>query len=361
MRYALFAGMFFVATVLTSPGSFDQAHAETFMREEKSQLLVPHLTSSDPQWEQMDDQQITYVAESGSSAPSQPWYERPSTVQQRPADEPVSQQGTQQAPARPWYQQQLPAATGAPPAARQPHVSVPVETRDIGGGRSGGVLPDMPQRGMPGRDMGPAGAAKQPPSGMPFDRGVGPGSVMSGGRTERTLDDGTVVTNWRSDEGDYYVVKDDPDGTRTISVFRADGTSDTHVYEPITPSDGSFEGITLAPIPPDSEDESEEGQGETAESRPGDPDQWYGESPPNRTGVGSTLRDRKPARDGRVGGKDGQERESAHAPRPELDVEQQATDKAGQVGDRRERGPGFQILLPENRLGDPPRGGAGTN
>ena len=310
------------------------------------------VTSNDPRWRAADDQkQEAVTTESGTATTPQRWYERPSGAQQQPVDQPALQQGTPAAE-RPWYQQESPAATGAPPAARQPHVNVPVERKEeaIGGGRPGGVLPEMPQRGMPGRDMGPAGTAKQPPGFSPFDRGVGPGAVSSG-RTK--TDRGWVAEPIRSFNDDGWIVEifdsEDAQWPREMEYW-ADDEENFYYHQ---------EFYDLAPIPQDEEGDDTDSE-KTTESRSGDPDDWYGgEAPPSRTGVGGTLQDRRPARDGRVGGESDDERESVHAPRPELDIDDQVGERAGQVGDRRERGPGFQIRLPEDRLGDPP-GAGGT-
>lgn len=336
-------GLFFVAAMLTMPGSFEKAHAKTVTGEERGHHLLAQMTRSDPRWQPVDDRKDQPTAtESGSSAPSQRWYDRPARVEQRPSDQPATQQ-----PVPP------PVATEAPPALRHPHMTAPVERKDdvIGGGRPGGVLPDMPQRGMPGRDMGPAGAARQQPSASPLDRSLGPGAVSSG----RTQTDRGWVQSFRShdDDGTIFVFYDSEDAQdpREMEYWGDDGSYHQEEYHAHLP-------LVDTLVEDDASDENNEG--EHAESRSGDPDAWSGdEAPPSRTGVGGTVRDRKPAGDGRVGGEADEERESVHVTRPELDVEQQVTDRSGQLGDRRERGPDLQIQLPEDRLGDPSGGGGG--
>ena len=386
---AAFVGILMLSALFAMSATTKEVIAQTKIDSAGSQQLIAQVTSNDPRWQAADDQnQETVAAESDTATTPQRWYERPSGAQQRPVDQPVLQHGAPPAE-RTWYQEEI-------PAARQPHVSVPIERKEeaIGGGRPGGVLPDMPQRGMTGRDMGPAGTARQPPAFSSFDRGVGPGAVSSGigmgrfpqegvvrteeepGKTTFYMDDGSVIELHhapRSGGRDTYVHWPAPGsegaGNPTIYYYDDDGnlvvegSSENQQQDQQTGSTDQQQeedlGIELAPIPPDEEDDDTDGE-PTPESRSGDPDDWYGgEAPPSRTGVGDTLQDRRPARDGRVGGETDDERESVHAPRPELDIVDQAGERAGQVGDRRERGPGFQIRLPEDHLGDPP-GGGGT-
>lgn len=268
---------------------------------------------------------------------------------------------------------------------------------------------DMPVGEIPGQDMGPAGAAGQPPSGFPFDGRRGRGIVASGGadggivRRERGLDS----TTYHLDDGSVVVVHHPPEGSGgrdtyvrhpapgsgepvTIHYYDDDGELVTEVLESTREpaaeqeetagQDQQEEGeeeMPLAPIiqpgeqeeeetgengetdpdEPDKDDPNEEDSSDdTGESRPGDPDGlWGDEMRGDRFGITDEPDSSTPADDGRVGGDGEEEHESVHAPRPELDVEAEAAEQAEQVGDRRKRGPQDISIQFTDPLRDPPR------
>ena len=124
-------------------------------------------------------------------------------------------------------------------------------------------------------------------------------------------------------------------------------------------SDSDEDGEEDAEEPEDREDpdndEETSGDGDMSPH----PDGWWpagDEMPTDRFGIVDEPDTSVPADDGRVGGDGDEERESAHAPRPELDAEAEVAGRAEQVGDRRERGH-VEIILPEDTLRGDPHGG----
>ncbi len=304
---------------------------------------------------------------------------QPAQMPEKPADQPVwhTQPRTDtpsehhgvlpgQGPSGPRHPAAMPQEWGMPGMSGSPF--------DRYGTGSPGGDRGLPQRDIPHKGMGPAGTAKQPPSGSPLDGRLGPGAVSSGGVVWRSgrhagdgyywqhtqYENGTMTAEFFHNENDTYpyrIVQLCSDGTRTESE-----NPDIFPLQPLTgSSDTQDEGDPgdsgQSDDSGDSEDtdvSEESDNGEKKDTRPGDPDGYYGdEAPPDRFGIAPEPKSTTPADDGRFGG--GREEEAPDRfgiiDRPDTIV----PTHDGRVGGREKQAGPEVIFEFKDHLSDPPR------